>query len=176
QRSLEQAAREPRQSLSFDPFEVSSASWTDAETPGDPPSETASAGPTTHVESLLGIAERPPSTHDRAELLHMIVEETKVTLRADYVTIRILEGNFLPVSAYAGMDAELAARLPVFGREESWFGEVLRTGRPVALRDARQARIGDAVERYNGIIEFAGGLISPLIRHDRVIGALAAVT
>src|SRR6187200_1349584 len=176
QRWFGQGTPEPRQPASFESFEVSSASWTDAETPGDPPPETASTGPTTHVESLLGIAERLASTHDRAELLRMIVEETKVALRADYVTIRILDGNLLPVSAYAGMDAELAARLPVFGRDESWFGEVLRTGRPVALRDARQARIGDAAERYNGIIEFAGDLIAPLIRHDRVIGALAAVT
>ena len=176
QRWFGQAAPEPRQPASFESFEVSSASWTDAETPNDPPSETPSAEPTTHVESLLGIAERLASTHDRAALLHMIVEETKVALRADYVTIRILDGNLLPVRAYAGMDAELAARLPMFGREESWFGEVLRTGRPVALRDARQARIGDAAERYNGIIEFAGDLIAPLIRHDRVIGALAAVT
>ena len=31
-------------------------------------------------------------------------------------------------------------------------------------------------ERYDGILEFAGNLIAPLMHHDRVIGALTAVT
>jgi diguanylate cyclase (GGDEF)-like protein len=150
-------------------FEVTSASWTDTETPDEPPAPG-------HLESLLGIAERLASTHDRTELLRVIVEETKAALSADYVTIRILDGDQLPVRAYAGIDSELAARLPVFGRDEGWFGEVLRTSRPVALRDAREPRRGDTFGRYAGILDFAGDIIAPLIRHDRVIGALAAVT
>ncbi len=32
------------------------------------------------------------------------------------------------------------------------------------------------MKRYEGILEFAGDLIAPLIHHDRVIGALSAVT
>jgi diguanylate cyclase (GGDEF)-like protein len=168
----------PRQPSSF---ALNSSSWTDAETPSDPglqsqpPAEAAVELPT-HLESLLGIAERLASTHDRAELMHRIVEETKVALRADYVTIRILDGDLLPVTAYAGMDDGVAARLPVFRREEGWFGEVLRTGRPVALRDAHEARLGGVDPRYSGVIDFAGDLIAPLIRADRVIGTLAAVT
>ena len=151
-------------------FQVTSASWTDAETPD------GAAVPATHLESLLGIAERLASTHDRTELLRVIVEETKIALRADYVTIRLIEGEQLPVRAYAGIDPELAARLPVFGSDEGWFGEVLRTSRPIALRDARETRREDTFERYDGILDFAGDIIAPLIRHDRVIGALAAVT
>ena len=150
-------------------FEVTSASWTDAETPDEAP-------PATHLESLLGIAERLASTHDRTELLRVIVEETKVALRADYVTIRIIDGEQLPVRAYAGIDPELAARLPTFRRDEGWFGEVLRTSRPIALNDARETQREGTFERYDGILDFAGDIIAPLIRHDRVIGALAAVT
>ena len=151
-------------------FELTSASWTDAETPDEPPP------PSTHLESLLGIAERLASTHDRTELLRVIVEETRIALRADYVTIRIMDGDQLPVRAYAGIDPQLAARLPVFRHDEGWFGEVLRTSRPIALRDARETRREGTYERYAGILEFAGDMIAPLIRHDRVIGALAAVT
>jgi diguanylate cyclase (GGDEF)-like protein len=151
-------------------FEVTSASWTDAETPDEAPD------PATHLESLLGIAERLASTHDRTELLRVIVEETKVALRADYVTIRIIDGEQLPIRAYAGIDPELAARLPVFRRDEGWFGEVLRTSRPIALNDARETQREGTFERYDGILDFAGDIIAPLIRHDRVIGALAAVT
>jgi diguanylate cyclase (GGDEF)-like protein len=151
-------------------FELTSASWTDAETPDEPPP------PATHLESLLGIAERLASTHDRTELLRVIVEETRIALRADYVTIRIIDGDQLPVRAYAGIDPQLAARLPVFRHDEGWFGEVLRTSRPIALRDARETRREGTYERYAGILEFAGDMIAPLIRHDRVIGALAAVT
>ena len=181
QRWFGQGAPEPPAPASF---AVTSESWTDAETPDEAPQapnppETAPAQPATHLESLLGIAERLASTHDRTELLRVIVEETKVALNADIVTIRILDGDLLPVRAYAGMDAGLAERMPVFGRDESWFGEVLRTGRPIALRDARDARdarIGGVSDRYTGILTFAGDLIAPLIRHDRVIGALAAVT
>ncbi len=54
-------------------------------------------------------------------------------------------------------------------------GEVLRTGRVLAFPDVR----GDTslgFQRYEGILDFAGDLIAPLIHHDRVIGALAAVT
>ena len=150
-------------------FAVTSTSWTDAENPDESPA-------TTHLESLLGIAERLASTHDRTELLRVIVEETKIALRADYVTIRLVEGEHLPVRAYAGIDGELAARLPVFRRDEGWFGEVLRTSRPVALHDARETQRDGTSERYDGILDFAGDIIAPLIRHDRVIGALAAVT
>ena len=67
------------------------------------------------------------------------------------------------------------SRLPSFHRDEGWVGEVLRTGRVLAWPDVR----GDpshGYERYDGVLEFAGDLIAPLIHHDRVIGALAAVT
>src|SRR5262245_1247043 len=171
QRWFGQGVPEPTVPSRFEPpssFKLTSESWTDAEQPDEPPA--------THLESLLGIAERLASTHDRTELLRVIVEETKVALRADYVTIRIIDGDLLPVRAYAGIDPQLAARLPTFGRDEGWFGEVLRTSRPVALRDARETRREGTFERYDGILDFAGDIIAPLIRHDRVIGALAAVT
>ena len=55
------------------------------------------------------------------------------------------------------------------------MGDVLRTGRVAAWSDRRaQAVFGP--DRYDGIIDFAGDLIAPLIHHDRVIGALSAAT
>jgi diguanylate cyclase (GGDEF)-like protein len=154
--------------------------WTGAATaPGADPlvarAPDASEELAEHLSTVLGIAERLASTHDRAELLHAIVAETKRALRVDYVTIRILHGNDLVVSAWAGLANDVAARLPAFRRSEGWIGEILRTGRPLALRDAREGGML-GIERYAGVVEFAGYLVAPLTQHDRVIGAISAVT
>ena len=55
-------------------------------------------------------------------------------------TIRILHDDRLDVAAWAGLPDELAARLPVFHRDEGWVGEVLRTGRVLAFPDVRADR------------------------------------
>ncbi|HEY4632620.1 MAG TPA: diguanylate cyclase, partial [Candidatus Limnocylindrales bacterium] len=110
----------------------------------------------------------------RKALLRMIVDETRHGLRADFVTIRILRDERLIVAAWAGLTDEVAGALPVFGVGEGWAGEVLRTGRVAALTDARSDPLN--IARYEGILEFAGDLVAPLIHHDRVIGALSAAT
>ncbi|MGH2473675.1 MAG: GAF domain-containing protein, partial [Candidatus Limnocylindrales bacterium] len=129
------------------------------------------------LDALLGIAERLATSHDRREVFRTIVDETKRALRVDYVTIRVLDDDTLAVAAWAGLPDEVAAALPVFGITEGWVGEVLRTGRVAAWSDAHADRDRwFGAERYEGIVEFAGDLIAPLIHHDRVIGALSAVT
>ena len=112
QRWFGQAASGPEPPTSF---ELTNASWTDAETPDEPPAPATQPQTATHLESLLGIAERLASTHNRTELLRVIVEETKVALRADYVTIRILDGDQLPVRAHAGIGAERASVQSICG-------------------------------------------------------------
>ncbi|MBA2374059.1 MAG: GAF domain-containing protein [Chloroflexi bacterium] len=127
------------------------------------------------LDAVLEIAARLASSHDRRDLFRMIVDESRRGLRADATTIRVVRDGRLEVAAWAGMDDDVAARLPVFGTNEGSFGEVLRTGRTLARADARSdARSGH--DRYAGVYDFAGDLIAPLIHHDRVIGALAAVT
>ena len=158
-------------------IELHAASWTDTDAgvPGTLSSADSVAELSAHLDTVLEIAERLAATHDRAELLRMIVEETQGALHVDYATIRILDGEILPVAAWAGLDAELAARLPVFRRDEGWIGETLRTGRPMAVADIRaDGRTGH--ERYAGVIDVVGHLVAPLIHHDRVIGALSAAT
>ncbi len=127
------------------------------------------------LDSVLGIAERLAESHDRQELFRTIVDETMRALRADSTTIRILRDDRLEVAAWAGIGDEVAATLPVFGRDEGWAGEVLRSGRVVAREDVRGVR-KHGYDRYDGVLEFAGELVAPLIHHDRVIGSLAAVT
>ncbi len=127
------------------------------------------------LDTVLGIAERLASSHDREELFRTIVDETRRALRVDYVTIRILRDDQLVPAAWAGLTDELAHALPTFGVGEGWVGEVLRTGRVTAYVDARLDP-GHATERYDGIIDFAGHLIAPLIHHEQVIGALSAIT
>ena len=70
----------------------------------------------------------------------MIVDETKRTLRADATTIRILHGDHLEVTAWAGVSDEIAHRLPAFRRDEGWPGEVLRTGHVLAWSDVGGVR------------------------------------
>ena len=81
----------------------------------------------------------------------------------------------LELAAWAGLTDDVASRLPSFHRDEGWVGEVLRTGRVQAWPDVR-IDPSHGYERYDGVLEFAGNLIAPLMHHDRVIGALAAVT
>ena len=127
------------------------------------------------LDTVLNIAERLAASHDRSELFRTIVDETRRALRVDYVTIRILEDDLLVVAAWAGLPDEVALALPAFGVGEGWVGEVLRTGQVAAWSDAREdPRHGG--ERYDGIVDFASDLIAPLIHHDKVIGALSAVT
>ncbi len=127
------------------------------------------------LDTVLGIAERLATSHDSQELFRTIVDETKRALRADATTIRILENDRLEIAAWAGLADDVAARLPSFHRDEGWVGEVLRTGRVLAWPDVRNDP-SHGYARYDGVLEFAGDLIAPLIHHDRVIGALAAVT
>jgi diguanylate cyclase (GGDEF)-like protein len=127
------------------------------------------------LDSVLGIAERLAASHDRQELFRTIVDETRRALRVDYVTIRILRDDRLHVAASAGVPDDVAAALPVLGAGEGWVAEVLRTGRAAWWSDTRTDRRYGS-NRYEGIIEFAGDLIAPVTHHDRVIGALSAVT
>jgi diguanylate cyclase (GGDEF)-like protein len=149
---------------------------------GEPPPRPAAGGDRSleieladRLDSVLGIAERLAASHDRQELFRTIVDETRRALRADCTTIRILHDDRLDVAAWAGLSDELASRLPVFGRDEGWVGEVLRTGRVLAFKDVREI---DSLgfDRYEDALKIAGELVAPLMHHDRVIGALTAVT
>ena len=141
----------------------------------DPAAPTEHARLADRLDTVLGIAERLATSHDRLELFRTIVDETRRVLQVDYVTIRILEGDRLRVAAWAGLADDVAHALPAFGLGEGWVGEVLRTGEVAAWTDVR-ADHRPGSERYEGVLEFAGELVAPLVHHDRVIGALSAVT
>jgi diguanylate cyclase (GGDEF)-like protein len=127
------------------------------------------------LDAVLGIAGRLAASHDRQELFRTIVDETNRALHSDATTIRILRDGRLEVAAWAGMSDETAARLPSFGQDDGWAGEVLRTGRAVAWQDIRNVPDRE-FERYEGVDEFVGMLIVPLIDRDRVIGTLTTAT
>ena len=127
------------------------------------------------LDSVLEIAERLAATHDRQDLFRTIVDETKRALRVDYVTIRILRDERLHIAASAGLPDDVAAALPVIEADEGRVSEVLQTGRVSAWRDVRSDGRGPA-RGDRGRVEFAGDLIAPLTHHERVLGALSAVT
>lgn len=107
------------------------------------------------LDAVLGIAERLAASHDREDLFHTIADETRRALQADYVTIRVLRDDQLIVAAWAGLTGDAARSLPPIDVAEGWVGELLRTGRAA---------------------EVGSDLVAPLVHHDRVIGALSAVT
>ena len=163
QRWFGQAPAGARQGSSFE-LTSASATWTDAELPSEPgagdgpepdapPSADPAAEPSWYLESIREICARLTSTHERAEFLRTIAEQTRIALRADEVTIRLLVGDDLPIAASAGIDPAAAAR-PLTRHDEGPIGEVLRTAWPIAERD----------------------LIAPLMRDGRAIGVLAAGT
>ena len=127
------------------------------------------------LDAVLGIAGRLAASHDRQELFRTIVDETNRALHSDATTIRILRNERLEVAAWAGLSDETAARLPAFGEHDGWAGEVLRTGRAVAWPDIRNVPDHE-FERYEGVDDFVGMLIVPLIDRDRVIGTLTTAT
>ena len=127
------------------------------------------------LDSLLGIAERLAATHDRQEVFRTIVDETRRGLRVDYVTIRLLRDDHLHLAAWAGLDDTTAASLPLLGIDDGLIAGVLRTGQARAWSDARSDP-ASGIERYAGVVDFAGDLIAPLHHHERVIGALSACT
>jgi diguanylate cyclase (GGDEF)-like protein len=153
---------EPLALIPLDPVEIDSATEPDIDLAA-------------RLDAVLGIAGRLAASHDREELFHTIVDETKRTLRADTTTIRILQGDHLVVTAWAGMSDEVAAKLPPFRRDEGWPGEVIRTGRVLSWSDVTGTH-GRGFERYSGVYDFVGLLVAPLIHHERVIGALSAIT
>jgi diguanylate cyclase (GGDEF)-like protein len=164
QRWFGQGSPATRQGSSFE-LTSPSATWTDAELPAEPatgdkpePHGPASGDLATdagrYLESIREICGRLASAHDRTELLRTIAEQTRVALRADELTIRLVAGDELPVAASAGADPEPAARMPLSRHDKGPIGEVLRTGWPIAERD----------------------LIAPLMRDGRAIGVLAAAT
>ena len=127
------------------------------------------------LDSVLGIAEKLAASHDRQALFRTIVDETRRALRVDYVTIRLLQDEHLHLAACAGIDDAIAAALPVLATHEGWVEELLRTGETMAWTDARTDP-NAGVERYAGLVEYAGDLVAPLRHHDQVIGALSACT
>ncbi len=128
------------------------------------------------LDSVLEITERLANTHDRATLLRAIVDETLSGLDADATVLRLVKGDRLEVVAWAGIDDATAARLPVFTKGESSFGEIARTGKPWVVDDAQRAALGDVYERFRGVFDFRGEIIVPLIHEGTVVGSLSGVT
>ena len=128
------------------------------------------------LDSVLEIAERLATTHDRAALLRAIVDETHRGIEADATVLRLVHEDRLEVVAWAGIDDATAARLPVFNQGESWFGEISQSGRPWVVDDSRRAAVAPVYDRYAGVFEFRGDIVVPLTREGKVIGSLSAVT
>jgi diguanylate cyclase (GGDEF)-like protein len=127
------------------------------------------------LHALLEIARRLTETLDRREIFRLIVDETNRALGADGTIIRLLRGDDLEVTAWAGVPDTTAATLPTFRRDEGWFAEVLRTERPLVRDDLRTDPIS-GFERYDGIVDFAAIVVVPLIHRGRVIGALSSIS
>ena len=145
------------------------------------------------LEAVLGIARALTTALDRDAIFRTIVTEVNRVLGTDGATIRIVEGDRAVLRAWAGISAETADRLPVLGLEDAWFGELVRTRRPivdngpdvhgdpgaeVAFDRAAGTKRSAARESglYEGVIDLGSSIAVPLILEDRVSGALSVFT
>src|SRR4051794_13971653 len=81
--------------------------------PVEPVPGAAAAELAGRLDTVLGIVGRLAASHDRDELVLMIVDEALRVLHADATVIRILREDRLEVAAWAGISEEVARRLPV---------------------------------------------------------------
>ncbi|MDP9482480.1 MAG: GAF domain-containing protein, partial [Chloroflexota bacterium] len=127
---------------------------------------------TDRLQAVQGIAERLTTTLDRDAILGTIVTEVNRALETDGTTIRILRDDRAVVVASAGHAQDVIDRLPVLGRDEGWFGRLVRDRRPI-VDDGSAEPIAD-LGTDAGIADVVASLVVPLILDDRVIGSLAA--
>ena len=127
------------------------------------------------LDTVLRIIGRLAASHDRAELVRMIVDETRHALRADATTIRLLRDEHLELAAWAGLPDAIAAEFPSISCDAGLIGEVIHAGHVMAWPDIHvERRVTD--ERYPEAFEHAGHLVAPLVHGSHVVGVLAAVT
>ncbi|MEO8229296.1 MAG: diguanylate cyclase [Chloroflexota bacterium] len=129
---------------------------------------------TDRLEAVLGIAERLTTTLDRDAILQTIVTEVNRALETDGTTIRILRDDQAVVVASAGIGQDVVDRLPALGKDEAWFGQLVRDRRPI-VDDGFARPIGGAGQRAR-VIDAGSSIAVPLIIDDRVIGSLTAFT
>jgi diguanylate cyclase (GGDEF)-like protein len=127
------------------------------------------------MATVLDVAQRLNRTLDRREILRTIVLEADRLLAAEGSTIRLLEGDLLVPAAWAGISDADAARLPVFRADEGWLGAALRQREPLVIEDIRTTDL-PSHRRYAADLAFAGAIVVPLARGDRIIGVLACTT
>src|SRR3954468_11240984 len=127
------------------------------------------------LETVLRIIGRLAASHDRRELVGMIVDETMHALHADAATIRLLREEHLELAASAGLPATLVDEVPSVGRDAGLIGAVIRAGHVMAWPDIHaDRRVTD--ERYPEAFDHAGHLVTPLLHGDHIVGVLTAVT
>jgi diguanylate cyclase (GGDEF)-like protein len=132
------------------------------------------------LDTVLTIVGRLAASHDRSELVRMVVEETRGVLHVDAAVIRVLREDRLEVAAWTGIADAAARRLPHYRRDEGWVGEVLERGHVLAYPDARHERRArtstDSRADAHEPFVVAGRLAAPLTHDGRVLGTLTALT
>jgi diguanylate cyclase (GGDEF)-like protein len=127
------------------------------------------------LDTLLAVARRLTRSLDLDDIFRTIVDEANRALEADATTIRIVRGDRLELTAWAGVDDAAAKALPGIAVDDPWFLDVLAERRPRVIEDVR-ASGRPGYERWSGDILFRGELVVPLVHDERIIGVLRAVT
>ena len=128
------------------------------------------------LRALVDVAQRLSTAQDRGLILRTVVDETTRLLGSDVTTIRILHDEQLELVAYAGLDDETAALMPVLPLDGSWYGDLLRAGQPWWCDDIEQIESKDWFAQYAGQFPVRGELLVPLVYEGQLIGALSSVT
>ena len=145
----------------------------------DPAPGLAAAELADRLDTVLGIVGRLAASHDRNELVLMIVDEAIRVLHADATVLQILREDRLEVAAWAGIPDDVARSLPVYRRDQGWPAEVIRTGHVMAYPDLTDDLGGPESVMPPGDLatfQIVGRLAAPLSHGGRVIGTLTALT
>ena len=145
----------------------------------DPAPGLAAAELADRLDTVLGIVGRLAASHDRNELVLMIVDEAIRVLHADATVLQILREDRLEVAAWAGIPDDVARSLPVYRRDQGWPAEVIRTGHVMAYPDLTDDLGGPESVMSPGDLatfQIVGRLAAPLSHGGRVIGTLTALT
>ena len=128
------------------------------------------------LRALLEVARRLADAPDRDHILETVVVETSRMLAADVTTIRILRDGRLELAAAAGLSANQIERWPERRLDASWYGDILRAGKPWWSDDIATLDLGDWYSQYPTDARVRGDVVVPLLHHGLLIGALASVT
>ncbi len=121
------------------------------------------------MENLIQAAATLTTNLELEEVLEYILDYLKKLTRYDSATILLVEGDHLRVKAMRGFEHPEVYMQRRYSLDEPFWREMMKTGRPILLRDASANPL---FENWDDHYPIRGWLAVPLIARDKVLGYL----